>query len=81
MIKITAFGLVSRGKSAVLNALIGEKILETGPVHGVTQWPKSLRWTPNSGKIQVELTDTPGLMKFLVMSAPEWLKKLRDKQI
>ena len=61
LIKIAAFGLVSRGKSAVLNALIGENILETGPVHGVTKWPKSIRWTPSSAKIQIELTDTPGL--------------------
>ena len=61
IIKIAAFGLVSRGKSAVLNALIGEKILETGPVHGVTKWPKSVQWTPDSNKIRIELTDTPGL--------------------
>ncbi|HBY79853.1 MAG TPA: GTPase, partial [Cyanobacteria bacterium UBA11148] len=53
---------VSRGKSAILNALLGEKILQTGPLHGVTQWPKSVRWTPGSeGKVQVELIDTPGL--------------------
>ena len=61
VIKIAAFGLVSRGKSAVLNALIGEKLLDTGPLHGVTQWPKSIRWQPPSGKIQVEFIDTPGL--------------------
>ena len=61
VIKIAAFGLVSRGKSAVLNALIGEKLLDTGPLHGVTQWPKSVRWQPPSGKIQVEFIDTPGL--------------------
>ena len=34
---IAVFGMVSRGKSAVLNALIGEKILETGPLNGVTR--------------------------------------------
>jgi small GTP-binding protein len=61
VIKIAAFGLVSRGKSAVLNAIIGEKLLDTGPLHGVTQWPKSVRWLPPSGKIQVEFIDTPGL--------------------
>lgn len=63
VIRIAAFGLVSRGKSAVLNALIGQKILPTGPLNGVTQWPRSVRWTPPSGnqKIQIELTDTPGL--------------------
>jgi uncharacterized protein len=62
VICIAAFGLVSRGKSAVVNALVGQKILQTGPLHGVTQWPRSVRWTPDeSGKIQIELIDTPGL--------------------
>ncbi len=61
VIKIATFGLVSRGKSAVINALIGQNILESGPIHGVTKWPKSVRWTPPSGKVQVEFIDTPGL--------------------
>jgi uncharacterized protein len=62
VIRIAAFGLVSRGKSAVVNALLGQKILQTGPLNGVTQWPKSVRWMPNNdGKVQVELIDTPGL--------------------
>ncbi|MEH2461090.1 DUF697 domain-containing protein [Nostoc sp.] len=60
IIRIAAFGLVSRGKSAVLNALLGEKILQTGPLNGVTQWPRSVRWQPG-GKVLVELIDTPGL--------------------
>ncbi|MDB9512185.1 DUF697 domain-containing protein [Kamptonema animale CS-326] len=65
VIRIAAFGLVSRGKSAILNALLGQKILQTGPLNGVTQWPRSVRWTiPQSltkGDIQLELIDTPGL--------------------
>jgi hypothetical protein len=62
VIRIATFGLVSRGKSAVVNALLGQKILQTGPLNGVTQWPKSVRWTPSTeGKVQVELIDTPGL--------------------
>lgn len=62
LIRIAAFGLVSRGKSAVVNALLGQKVLQTGPLHGVTQWPKSVRWTPHTdGKVQIELIDTPGL--------------------
>lgn len=61
LIKIAVFGLVSRGKSAVLNALLGEKILQTGPLNGVTQWPRSVRWQPAGGKVIVELIDTPGL--------------------
>ncbi|MEG4317610.1 MULTISPECIES: GTP-binding protein [unclassified Microcoleus] len=45
VIRIATFGLVSRGKSAVLNALLGQKILQTGPLNGVTQWPRSVRWS------------------------------------
>lgn len=68
VIRIAVFGLVSRGKSAVLNALLGQKVLQTGPINGVTQWPRSVRWTASSGvgkdgksAIQIELIDTPGL--------------------
>ncbi|VXD23451.1 conserved hypothetical protein [Planktothrix serta PCC 8927] len=76
LIRIAVFGLVSRGKSAVLNGLLGEKILQTGPLNGVTQWPRSVRWSvplshieePNRidniedlNPILVELIDTPGL--------------------
>jgi uncharacterized protein len=57
---IAVFGLVSRGKSAVLNALMGEKILEIGPLNGVTRFPRSIRWSPD-GIIQIDLIDTPGL--------------------
>jgi uncharacterized protein len=60
IIRIAVFGLVSRGKSAVLNALLGQKILQTGPLNGVTQYPRSVRWTPGD-KVQIELIDTPGL--------------------
>lgn len=65
LLRVAVFGLVSRGKSAVLNALVGEKILETGPLNGVTQWPRSIYWTPDvaAGQppLKVELIDTPGL--------------------
>ncbi len=57
---VAAFGLVSRGKSAVLNALIGEKVLEIGPLNGVTKFPRSIRWQPQP-QIQIDLIDTPGL--------------------
>ncbi len=57
---IAAFGLVSRGKSAVLNALIGENILEIGPLNGVTRFPRTIRWSPD-GIAQIDLIDTPGL--------------------
>ncbi|MEM9976469.1 MAG: GTP-binding protein [Cyanobacteria bacterium P01_D01_bin.2] len=65
LLRVAVFGLVSRGKSAVLNALVGEKILETGPINGVTQWPRSIYWTlslsPEQPPLKIELIDTPGL--------------------
>ena len=57
---IAVFGLVSRGKSAVLNALVGEPVLEVGPLNGVTKFPRSIRWQPNP-QTQIDLIDTPGL--------------------
>ncbi|MFM7371513.1 MAG: dynamin family protein, partial [Sphaerospermopsis kisseleviana] len=60
VVRIAAFGLVSRGKSAVLNSLLGEKILQTGPLNGVTQWTRALNWKPG-GKVIVELSDPLGL--------------------
>jgi uncharacterized protein len=62
LLQIAVFGLVSRGKSAVLNALFGEPLFPTGPLNGVTQWPRSVRWSlAQSPQIQLELIDTPGL--------------------
>ena len=65
LLRVAVFGLVSRGKSAVLNALVGEKILETGPLNGGTQWPRSIYWTPTGQlegtALKIELIDTPGL--------------------
>ncbi len=57
---IAVFGLVSRGKSALLNALVGKQVLETGPLNGVTRFPRSIPWSPD-GVTQIELIDTPGL--------------------
>jgi uncharacterized protein len=63
LVRVAVFGLVSRGKSAVLNALLGQKILPTGPLNGVTQTPRSVLWSVEAGDpaLQVELIDTPGL--------------------
>ena len=64
LLRVAVFGLVSRGKSAVINALLGEKVLETGPINGVTQWPRSVYWSVDQGDkppVRIELIDTPGL--------------------
>lgn len=62
LFSIAVFGLVNRGKSAVLNALTGEERLKVGPLNGVTQQPQSLLWQPEPGiPWRVRLVDTPGL--------------------
>lgn len=65
IVRVAVFGLVSRGKSAVLNALVGQKLLPTGPLNGVTLEPQSVTWRPDRSTDQpiqqIELIDTPGL--------------------
>ena len=45
VVHIAAFGMVGRGKSSILNALLGQKVFETGPIHGVTQHQQSANWS------------------------------------
>ena len=44
VVQIAAFGMVGRGKSSVLNALVGEDIFPTGALHGVTQAVNTVNW-------------------------------------
>ena len=44
VVQIAAFGLVGRGKSSVLNALIGKEVFATGALHGVTRAIDSTEW-------------------------------------
>jgi ribosome biogenesis GTPase A len=37
-----------RGKSSILNALVGQEILTTGPLHGVTRTIKGVNWQLSS---------------------------------
>ncbi|MGL4375827.1 MAG: GTP-binding protein [Microcoleaceae cyanobacterium] len=75
-VQIAVFGMVGRGKSSLLNALLGQDIFETGPIHGVTRTTTIGQWDVKSsgdediykGKSpiiyrlsQVELIDTPGI--------------------
>ncbi|MGE5658172.1 MAG: GTP-binding protein [Actinomycetota bacterium] len=75
-IQIAVFGMVGRGKSSVLNALLGQNVFETGPIHGVTRTTTIGQWEVGQGVEeqtlnrllpvvyrlpQVELIDTPGI--------------------
>lgn len=43
-VQIAAFGMVGRGKSSVLNALLGKPVFETGVLHGVTRNTQYSSW-------------------------------------
>jgi GTPase len=45
VVQIAVFGMVGRGKSSLLNALVGQPVFETGPTHGVTQEVQRANWS------------------------------------
>jgi len=45
VVQIAAFGMVGRGKSSLLNALLGQPVFATGPTHGVTQTIQRANWS------------------------------------
>jgi GTP-binding protein Era len=59
-IHIAAFGRVSVGKSATLNALLGQHEFSTSPLHGETKMAQMGLWS-EYGTGGVFLIDTPGL--------------------
>ncbi len=72
VVQIAVFGMVGRGKSSVLNALLGQEVFITGPIHGVTQNTQMQQWrvsdnsSPSVSAVsyrisQIELIDTPGI--------------------
>jgi len=77
VIQIAVFGMVGRGKSSVLNALLGEKVFATGAIHGVTRSRQNANWQLSQetisnqpiqrlslkslGSARIELIDTPGI--------------------
>ena len=66
-IEIAAFGMVSRGKSSVLNALLGRDIFEVGATHGTTitrsaqRWEQGARGPSGLDQARLVLVDTPGI--------------------
>ncbi len=77
VVHIAVFGMVGRGKSSLLNALVGEQVFVTGPIHGVTTDSQRVRWSVDrdsvnddevlrvslkgAGRSRIELIDTPGI--------------------
>jgi small GTP-binding protein len=59
-IHIAVFGRVSVGKSALINALLGEHRFATSPLHGETRQVQSGRWDEYRDG-NVYLIDTPGI--------------------
>lgn len=49
VVQIAAFGMVGRGKSSVLNALVGQEVFATGALHGVTRTIDSAEWQFENG--------------------------------
>ncbi|MCU0566822.1 MAG: GTP-binding protein [Oculatellaceae cyanobacterium Prado106] len=45
VVHLAVFGLVGRGKSSLLNALLGQDLFETGATHGVTQTIQTAQWS------------------------------------
>lgn len=73
-LQIAVFGMVGRGKSSVLNALLGQPLFATGPLHGVTRSVQRARWqqevnvqgaSPGADLSDPE-PDTAGLMRLTV---------------
>jgi len=66
-VEIAAFGMVSRGKSSVLNALMGREVFRAGSTHGTTVERASQRWEisrpigPGWEEARLILVDTPGI--------------------
>jgi GTP-binding protein Era len=67
-VEIAAFGMVSRGKSSVLNALLGREVFKVGTTHGTTVSRTAQRWEqsataerPGLEGARLVLVDTPGI--------------------
>lgn len=56
-VHIAVFGMVGRGKSSVLNALLGKDLFATGPTHGITQEIHRADWSVDREPLEGECGD------------------------
>lgn len=66
VVQIAAFGMVGRGKSSVLNALLGQEAFVVGPLHGVTRTIDSAAWqvsqeTLTNRAVDIQRVALPGV--------------------
>ena len=82
LIEITAFGEVSTGKSALLNALLRKKVFPTGAEHGKTKeihaedWNTLVHESRFLANSCIRLVDTPGLNEVDGSHRAEMAKKM-----
>ncbi len=75
VVHIAVFGLVGRGKSSLLNALLGAEVFTTGPTHGVTQVVEGARWSVSRDRLD---EDTPDLLRVSLNSVGQSRIELID---
>jgi GTPase len=62
--QVAVFGMVGRGKSSLLNALIGAEIFQAGAVHGVTTERQQVVWEVANWQDEFDLDkDTPAILQ------------------